>query len=150
MYIDIKRIRPEAKLPVRANPSDAGADVFYAYEDITLHQGQSVVLGTGLQIATPYGYVTEVKNRSGMAAKKSLVVGACVIDSGYEGELMINLHNIGSKSQEINPGDKIAQIIVYKVSLPSFEVLPNDVALYCKTQTKSKRGDGGFGSTGAK
>ena len=82
MNIDIKKIRAEAKLPVRANPSDAGADVFYAYEDVVIHPGQSTVFGTGLQIATPYGFVTEVKNRSGMAAKKSLVVGACIIDSG--------------------------------------------------------------------
>ena len=147
----IQKIREDAKVPVRANPSDAGADVFYCGdESIIIYSGESKLLGTGIKIATPSGYVTEVKNRSGIAAKRSLLVGACVIDSGYEGELMINLHNIGSKSQEINPGDKIAQIIVYKVSLPSFEVLPNDVALYCKTQTKSKRGDGGFGSTGAK
>ena len=147
----IQKIREDAKVPVRANPSDAGADVFYCGDEpIIIYSGESKLLGTGIKIATPSGYVTEVKNRSGIAAKRSLVVGACVIDSGYEGELLINLHNIGSKSQEINPGDKIAQIVVYKVSLPSFEVLPNDVSLYSKTQTKSKRGDGGFGSTGVK
>jgi dUTP pyrophosphatase len=146
----IQKIREDAKVPVRANPSDAGADVFYAYDRITIHPGDSVVLGTGLKIATPVGFVTEVKNRSGMAAKKSLVVGACVIDSGYEGELLINLHNIGTQPQVIENGDKIAQIIVYKVELDSFEVLPNDVPLYSKTVTKSSRGEGGFGSTGAK
>ena len=83
-----------------------------------------------------------------MATKRSLIVGACIIDSGYEGELMINLHNIGRNSQEIYPGDKIAQILVYRVDLPSFEELPNDVHLYSQTQTKSGRGEGGFGSTG--
>ncbi len=149
MVIDIKKLRPDAKLPVRANPSDAGADVFYAYEDVTIHQGDSVVLGTGLQIATPYGFVTEVKNRSGMAAKKSLVVGACVIDSGYEGELMVNLHNIGTKPQVIKNGDKIAQIIVYQVELPEFAEVPESVPLYTRTPTISNRKDGGFGSTGA-
>lgn len=149
MYI--QKIREDAKVPVRANLSDAGADVFYCGDvPVIIYSGESKLLGTGLKLATPCGYVTEVKNRSGMAAKRSLVVGACIVDSGYEGELMINLHNIGTKSQEINPGDKIAQIIIYKVSLPSFEVLPNDVPLYSKTQTKSKRGDCGFGSTGEK
>ena len=95
MNIVIKRMHPNAKLPQRSNPSDAGADIFYCGEkEIVLNTNESAILGTGLQIATPYGYVTEVKNRSGMAAKKSLIVGACVIDSGYEGELKINLHRV--------------------------------------------------------
>jgi dUTP pyrophosphatase len=145
----IQKIRQDAKLPQRSNPSDAGADVFYCGDDpIIIYGGESKLLGTGIRIATPHGYVTEVKNRSGMAAKRSLIVGACIIDSGYEGELMINLHNVGNKSQEINPGDKIAQLLVYRVELPSFEELPNDVPLYSKTQTDSSRGEGGFGSTG--
>lgn len=147
----IQKIREDAKLPQRANPADAGADVFYCGDKpAIIYSGESGLLGTGIKIATPYGYVTEVKNRSGMAAKRQLLVGACVIDSGYEGELMINLHNTGYSSQIINPGDKIAQLIVYKVELPSFEELPNDVSLYSQTQTKSKRGSDGFGSTGAK
>ena len=145
----IQKIRQDAKLPQRSNPSDAGADVFYCGDDpIIIYGGESKLLGTGIRIATPHGYVTEVKNRSGMAAKRSLIVGACIIDSGYEGELMINLHNVGNKSQEINPGDKIAQLLVYRVELPSFEELPNDVPLYSQTQTDSGRGEGGFGSTG--
>jgi dUTP pyrophosphatase len=148
MNIDIKKLRSDAKLPVRANPSDAGADVFFCGDlPITLTTNESCILGTGLQIATPYGYVTEVKNRSGMAAKKSLVVGACVIDSGYEGELMVNLHNIGTKPQVIKNGDKIAQIIVYQVELPEFSEVPEGVPLYTRTPTISSRKDGGFGST---
>ena len=148
MNIDIKKLRPDAKLPVRANPSDAGADVFYCGDTvIKLTTNESCVLGTGLQIATPYGYVTEVKNRSGMAAKKSLVVGACVIDSGYEGELKINLHNVGLYPQTIQPGDKIAQILVYQVELPEFSEVPEGVPLYTRTPTISNRKDNGFGST---
>jgi dUTP pyrophosphatase len=148
MKIDIKRLRPDAKLPQRSNPSDAGADLFYCGEkEIVLRSGESAVLGTGLQIATPYGYVTEVKNRSGMAAKKSLVVGACVIDSGYEGEVMINLHNIGLQEQIVKPNDKIAQIVIYQVGLPEFTELPAEVSLYSHTLTISNRKDGGFGST---
>lgn len=149
MNIDIKRINPNAKLPHRSNPSDAGADIFYCGEkEVVLISNESAVLGTGLQIATPYGYVTEVKNRSGMAAKKSLIVGACVIDSGYEGELKINLHNVGLYPQTIQPGDKIAQILVYQVELPEFSEVPEGVPLYTRTPTISNRKEGGFGSTG--
>jgi dUTP pyrophosphatase len=149
MNIDIKKMHPDAKMPVRANPSDAGADVFYCGEDIIVYSGDSVVLGTGLQIATPDGYVTEVKNRSGMAAKNSLLVGACIIDSGYEGELKINLHNVGRNSRNIRNGDKIAQIVVYKIELIEFSEMPSELPLYSRTLTISNRKDGGFGSTGA-
>ena len=146
--IDVKKLKPEATLPVRANPSDAGADVFYCGEQITIYPGDTAILGTGLQIATPDGHVTEVKNRSGMAAKNSLLVGACIIDSGYEGELKINLHNVGRTSKTISNGDKIAQIIVYKIDVPMFEEVPADKELYYRTHTISARKDGGFGSTG--
>jgi len=147
--IDVKKVREDAKLPERANPSDAGADVFYCGDtEIKLWTNQSIIIGTGLQIATPHGYVTEVKNRSGMAAKKSLIVGACVIDCGYEGELKINLHNVGLGTQTIKPGDKIAQIIVYPIVLPDFVELPFESSLYSRTETTSNRGVGGFGSTG--
>jgi len=149
MNIDVKKLRADAKLPQRSNPSDAGADVFYCGDKpVELFTNESCVVGTGLQIATPYGYVTEVKNRSGMAAKKSLIVGACVIDSGYEGELKINLHNVGLYTQTINPDDKIAQIVVYQVELPEFCEMPESVPLYARTPTISSRKDGGFGSTG--
>lgn len=145
----VKKLNPNAILPVRANPGDAGADVFYAGENIVVIEPMcSVVLGTGLQIATPLGYVTEVKNRSGMAAKKSLIVGACIIDSGYEGEVKINLHNIGKDAKVISPGDKIAQIVVYPVQKVAFEELSEEEGLYSKTNTNSSRGAGGFGSTG--
>ena len=59
---------------------------------------------TGLRFGVPHGYMLEAKNRSGNAAKRSLLVGACVIDSGYDGEVFINLHNVGKESQFIQPG----------------------------------------------
>ena len=149
--ISVKKTNPQAKLPVRANYSDAGADVFYCgNEPVTIAPGQSVLLGTGLQIATPVDYVCEVKNRSGMAYKNSLVVGSCIIDSGYSGEVKVNLHNIGREIKTIMPFDKIAQLIFYPIELPTFELLPDDVDLYYYTPTISDRGEGGFGSTGTK
>jgi dUTP pyrophosphatase len=148
-YIHVQKIREDAKLPERANPSDAGADVFYCGdENVLLGPGDSCLLGTGLRIATPHGYVTEVKNRSGMASKRSLVVGACIIDSGYEGEVKINLHNIGKVNQTIYPGDKIAQLIVYEVKLVTFEEIEEGDGLYDGTVTLSSRKEAGFGSTG--
>ena len=147
----VKRVNQNAKLPTRVNNSDAGADVYYCGENsVVLEPNNTVLLGTGLNIATPHGFVCEVKNRSGMAAKKHLIVGACVIDSGYAGEVKINLHNVGNTAQEIHPGDKIAQILFYPVGLPVFEELPENEELYSRTDTNSSRADNGFGSSGAR
>ena len=85
--------------PVRANPSDAGLDLCYNpdLDDLTIgwptkiDPGQSMILGTGLKFGVPHGYMIQVMNRSGNAAKKQLMVGACVVDSGYDGEVFVNL-----------------------------------------------------------
>jgi dUTP pyrophosphatase len=146
-----KKLNREAKSPTRANDSDAGADVYYCGEErVEIWPQKTVLLGTGLQIATPHGYVCEVKNRSGMAYKNQLLVGACVIDSGYSGEVKINLHNVSSELRVVNPGDKIAQLIFYQVGLPSFNELSEEEDLYSQTDTSSNRAANGFGSTGNK
>ena len=90
----------------------------------------------------------EVKNRSSMAAKKQLLVGACVIDPGYSGEVFINLHNVSMRPRIINTGDKIAQLVLLPVY--HFECLevPADT-IYDKPVCISNRGAGGFGSTGS-
>ena len=88
----------------------------------------------------------EVKNRSSVASKRSLLVGACVIDSGYNGEVKINLHNVGEEPQVLNPGDKIAQLVM--VPVVHFRVAKTDDVLYDDHITISDRGAGGFGSTG--
>ena len=88
----------------------------------------------------------EVKNRSSIAAKKGLVVGACVIDSGYDGEVFINLHNIGRTTQKLFHGDKIAQLVM----VPVIHFYPKEVmidALYRHDITISNRGSGALGST---
>jgi len=149
LFIDVKKIYEDSKLPNRANKSDAGADVFYhGAESVLIWAGESRLLPTGIKIAVPSGHVCEVKNKSGIASKKQLLVGACIIDSGYTGEVMVNIHNVGSGSQRINPGEKIAQIIVYPIKLPEFVEIPENEDLYYRTLTLSNRQDGGFGSTG--
>jgi len=106
--------------PTRSNPSDAGLDLRFNPEDkavraLRIEPGESKLLPTGLRFAIPHGYMMEVKNRSSMAAKRQLLVGACVVDSGYDGEVFVNLHNIGSHFQIVEPGDKIAQAVVVPV-----------------------------------
>lgn len=150
MLLKVARTHNLAKLPSRANPSDAGADVFYCPEDdvaVYLQPGESAVLPTGLRIEVPHGYMLEVKNRSSMAAKHSLVVGACVVDSGYSGQIFVNLHNVGSTPKVIHRGDKVAQLVLIPVvQWRSFPVA--EEMLYVDPLTISDRGDGALGSTG--
>ncbi len=106
-----------------------------------------MILGTGLKFGVPHGYMLEVKNRSGNAAKKSLLVGACVIDSGYDGEVFINLHNVGTVPQFIQAGMKIAQVVLTPVV--HFRATErSEGGLYDYPMTISNRGDGALGSTG--
>jgi len=152
LFIHYKKLREGAKAPVRANPSDAGADLFYCPKDpavlsYSIIPGTSVLIPTGLKIAVPHGYMLEIKNKSGIASKKKLVVGACVVDSGYEGEVFVNLHNIGREPQVIETGDKVAQAVLVPIVHCSFcEINSDDV--YLLTTTFSNRGDGALGSTG--
>ena len=139
--------------PVRSNPSDAGLDLRWSPEDgsvegLRLEPGESHLLGTGCQFAVPHGYMMEIKNRSGMAAKRQLLVGACVVDSGYEGEVFVNLHNIGTEVQIIAPGDKIAQAVVVPVVHARFVASETADIYDWYPITISQRGDGALGSTG--
>jgi dUTPase len=88
----------------------------------------------------------EVKNRSSVAAKRQLLVGACVIDSGYEGEVFVNLHNVGVESQTLKGGDKIAQLVMMPV-VHFRPVETNETNLYSYPITISDRLDGALGST---
>ena len=149
MIIEYAKVRSTAHEPDRANPSDAGLDVFYSPEEpttVALHPGDSKILETGLKFGVPHGYMLEVKNRSSVAAKKSLLVGACVIDSGYDGEVFINLHNVGNKLQCVSPGDKIAQLVLTPV-VHFRPTLAEESELYAHPMTISNRGDGALGST---
>ena len=139
--------------PVRANPSDAGLDLRFNPQDdkmlpVEIQPGGSVILGTGLKFGVPHGYMIQIMNRSGNAAKKQLMVGACVVDSGYDGEVFVNLHNIGPSAQTINAGDKIAQAVVIPVVPVRFLETSNDNLYEWAPITISDRGSGALGSTG--
>ena len=151
MIIEYARVRDKARPPERANPSDAGLDVFYNPEDGLTKQldvGENAVLATGLRFGVPHGYMLQVMNRSSMAAKRGLVVGAHCIDSGYDGEVFIDLHNVGTTMQNIRPGEKIAQVVLVPVvHFRAVETGSGDLYNWYPI-TISNRGDGALGSTG--
>tara|TARA_Y100000310_G_C20683391_1_gene817456 strand:- start:2488 stop:2958 length:471 start_codon:yes stop_codon:yes gene_type:complete len=154
MNLRFYRIRSAAKLPARAHPTDAGMDLFYCpnekekdklYDtnDFWVPPKESRVLPTGLKVEIPKGFMLEIKNKSGIASKRQLLVGACVIDPGYDGEIFINLHNLGQESQVIEAGEKIAQaVLIPIVHCGVVEMLDDCLNI------ASDRGTRGFGSTG--
>ena len=150
MIIEYHRTHFNSHPPTRGNPSDAGLDVYYSpktREPVIIKPGQSVILPTGLKFGVPHGYMLEVKNRSSVASKRSLIVGACVVDSGYDGEVFVNLHNIGNEEQVIEPHAKIAQVVMTPVvSFRAMETSNPDLYDWYPI-TISDRGDGALGST---
>ena len=151
MKLRVYKIREAAKLPIRAHAADAGIDLFYCPDkkhalygtDYCVHPSESKIVPTGIKVEVPYGFMLEIKNKSSVAAKKQLLVGACVVDSGYNGEVFVNLHNVGDTSRILEPGQKVAQAVLIPVE-------PCDV-VECETDTlneNSTRGDGALGSTG--
>ena len=151
MYVKMTKTR-NTTLPTRANSgADAGID-FYVPNDFAatvLKPGESVKIPAGIKVEVPVGYALIFFNKSGVAAKKSLIVGACVIDSGYAGEVHINMINAGTENQIISPGDKIVQgILIPVVCFETIEVPEEE--LYRDIHVAGNRGSGGFGSTGVK
>ena len=141
MEIRVQKLDKYARLPSKANESDAGWDL-YASDDGVIEPGSKELIGTDIALAIPEGYVGLIWDRSGMAAKKGIHRFAGVIDSGYRGEIKGCLWN--SSLEEfyvINKGDRIAQILFQPV--PHFSLVEvDDLGL-------TDRGSGGFGSTGS-
>ena len=147
MRLKFYRIRGTAKLPVRAHATDAGMDIFYCPKEtekaFSIPTGSSRLIPTGLKVRIPEDYMLEIKNKSGIVTKRQLIVGACVIDPGYDGEIFINLHNIGKEIQIILPGEKVAQAVLVPIVHCGIEEVFED-----NLNHSSNRGDGAFGSTG--
>ncbi len=165
MKIVIAKLRENAKTPYKKHVHDAGYDIAWApsendllsttlyiegkeYKNCTvISPFKSKRFGTGLKVNFPSDFVLEIKNRSGMASKKDLVVGACVVDSTYTGEIFVDLHNVSDKVQVIEAGERIAQFLVYKIENCLFEEIPVD-QYDEELEVMSERKAGGFGSTG--
>ncbi|MFK4836796.1 dUTP diphosphatase [Microbacterium sp. ZW T2_14] len=129
-------------VPVYAHPGDAGADLVAA-EAVHLEPGGRAMVGTGVRIALPDGYVAFVVPRSGLAAKHGITIvnAPGTIDAGYRGEIKVILLNTDREhAHDISVGDRIAQLIVMPV--------PRAVFIPVETLPDSVRGEGGFGSTG--
>jgi dUTP pyrophosphatase len=153
MILQYHMIHDNVHPPTRSNPSDAGLDLRWSPQDgeltaLRVEPGESILIPTGCRFAIPYGYMMEIKNRSSMAAKKQLLVGACVVDSGYDGEVFVNLHNIGATTQVIEPGDRVAQAVVVPVVHARFVASESPDIYGWYPITISNRGAGALGSTG--
>jgi len=143
MKVKFKKLNDRARMPAYGSPYSAGADLYNAeVESVTLKSGESYLFHTGIAMEIPEGYVGLIYARSGLASKKGLApankVG--VVDADYRGEIMVCLHNHSKNEQTVDPGERIAQMVI----------APFLTAEYEETDTLSDtvRGEGGFGSTG--
>lgn len=131
-----------AQVPAYAHPGDAGVDLV-STEALRLEPGQRALVGTGVRIALPDGYVAFVVPRSGLAARHGITIvnSPGTVDAGYRGEIKVSLLNTdASQAYDVAVGDRIAQVIIMPVPRVRFvavDELPD-----------SARGEGGFGSTG--
>ncbi|MDA3836832.1 MAG: dUTP diphosphatase [Nanoarchaeota archaeon] len=137
--IKVKKLHPDAKLPLYAKPGDAGMDIF-SYEDVIIYPGKRHSVSTGVSIALPIGYVSLIWDKSGIALN-GLTKMAGVIDSEYRGEYKILLLNVSDKPYEIKKGQKVAQILIQEIVSPEIEEVE-------ELDMDTSRGTGGFGSTG--
>ena len=168
------------KSPTRANPNDAGLDIYVPYDltrvdmnkmiemtkcnvrvdisqqsgyvsNIVAAGGEQILIPTGLKVAVPPGYYLKVADRSSIAVVKGLHVTAGVIDSGYEGEILVSMVNVTNKDSSAHklavlcPGDCFAQLILCPIETPEPVEVPTAVELF--KSIESNRGTGGFGST---
>ncbi len=133
-----ERVSPAAKEPTRAHASDAGLDL-YAFGNYSIPPKGKEVLRTGIKMAIPDGHVGLIWDKSGIA-KTGLHTTGGVIDSGYRGEILINIVNLSEDIIHIAHGQKIAQILIQKIEAP--KIVEGEIS------SDTERGIGGFGSTG--
>jgi dUTP pyrophosphatase len=139
----------DVKTPERGTELSSGIDFFVpeALFPWYIEPGEDALIPSGLKIKLPKGTDLVFQNKSSVA-KKLLIIGAQVVDNDYQGEVHLHLINVGTETQVIDPGAKLAQGIVRYVRYDEIELVNSHQALYGGVQTE--RGDGGFGSTGDK
>lgn len=133
-------------LPCYETTGAAGADVRASLgtgEKLIIKPGQRVLIPTGLSMEIPAGYEVQVRPRSGLSFKTGLMVvnAPGTIDSDYRGEVKIIMGNLGTADEVINHGDRVAQLVLAPVIQAHYEVSADELS-------ETKRGAGGFGSTG--
>lgn len=143
--VRIKKLSDKARVPEYGSEFAAGADL-YAVTDgkVEILPGKTVLIKTGISAEIPEGYAGLIYARSGLASKRRLApankVG--VVDSDYRGEIMVALHNHSTEPQQIEDGERIAQLVVTPFLRVDFEE--------AESLSDTERGSGGFGSTGTK
>lgn len=125
-------------LPTRAHAGDAGADL-RAAEDAILYPGEVLVIRTGVKLVIPYQYAGLVRGRSGLT-RKGIIVLEGTVDCQYRGEIGVMMVSFKDGQTLIRKGDRIAQLVIVPVGLPSFMVVDS--------LPGSERGENGFGSSG--
>ena len=141
--IQAKRLRDGAQLPTRGSAYAAGYDLYACLDkSVTIAPHETAKVGTGLSLAVPEGYFGAVFARSGLASREGIRPANCVgvCDSDYRGEYIVALHNDSEKPYTVQPGDRIAQLVI----LPYLPVIFEETEELPATE----RGAGGFGSTG--
>ncbi len=144
MNVKIKLLRPEAQLPVYGSEMAAGADLHACLDEpLTVEPGQRIRIPTGIAMECERSDIVGIIcARSGLSAKRGITLanGIGVIDSDYRGEILISVINLSNEPYTVQNGDRIAQLMILPVIRGEFE----QVDQLCE----SKRGEGGFGSTG--
>jgi dUTP pyrophosphatase len=142
LRIRIKKLHESAVIPRYAHgpEEDAGMDL-HSVEAVTLAPGEAKLVPTGLAIELPPGYEAQIRPRSGLALKHSIMLpnSPATIDPGYRGELRVILLNLGKEPFEIRPGERIAQMVIARYEAVEWE--EGELG-------QSVRGAGGFGSSG--
>ena len=143
--IYIKKLSPTVQLPTKGTISSAGWDLYAHIEDnIYIFAHETKMIPTGIAVEIPFGFFGGIYARSGLATREGLRPANCtgVIDSDYRGEIIVALHNDGETTRCIEPGDRIAQLIV--------QPYLNFCFVEKESLDETARGNGGFGSTGTK
>ena len=143
--VRIKKLNEKAVIPTYGSPYSAGADLYACEENtVTIAPHETVLVHTGLSFEIPEGFAGFIHARSGLATKKGLApankVG--VIDADYRGEVMVSLHNHTNTPQTVEPGERVAQMVIAPFLKADFEL--------SEELSDTERGEGGFGSTGSK
>ena len=139
----IKKLNEEAIVPEYKTKGSSGMDLMANINsDIYIKPGEKAIIPTGIAVSIPIGYEIQIRPRSGLAAKKNISIlnTPGTIDADYRGEIKIILINFGKQEFKINPNDRIAQMVLCPVIKAELEVVDE--------LQDTKRGKGGFGSTG--
>ena len=143
--IQIKKLSSDVLTPKYETAGSSGMDIAaYVKQDLIINPGDKALIPTGFSLSIPQGYEVQIRPRSGLAAKKSITVlnTPGTIDADYRGEVKVILINFGKEKFSVKKGERIAQMVVCRVTQAQLEEV--------EELSATSRGAGGFGSTGAK